>query len=97
MLSSLDSSKACGPDGVSPAVLKHCAKELTPYFVTSFNLSMEQSKVPTSWKLANIIPVHKKSDSDPVSNYRKVSLLNILSKVMEKCIHNHVSIIRPYE
>ena len=30
VLSNLDGSKACGPDGVSPAVLKHCAKELTP-------------------------------------------------------------------
>ena len=96
VLSSLDGSKACGPDGVSPAVLKQCAKELTPSLVTLFNLSMEQSKVPTSWKLANVIPVHKKGDRNPVSNYRPVSLLVILSKVMEYCIYNHVSIIRPY-
>ena len=60
MLSSLDGSKACGPDGVSPAVLKQCAKELTPSFVSLFNLSMEQSNVPTSWNLANVIPAHKK-------------------------------------
>ena len=31
VLSSLDSSKACGPDVVSPAVSKQCAKELTPF------------------------------------------------------------------
>ena len=37
VLSSLDDSKACGPDGVSPAVLKQCAKELTPSLVTLFN------------------------------------------------------------
>ena len=48
VLSSLDGSKACGPDGVSPAVLKHCAKELSPSLVTLCNLSMEQLKVPTS-------------------------------------------------
>ena len=47
VLSSLDGSKACGPDGVSPAVIKQCAKELTPSLVTLFNLNMEQSKVPT--------------------------------------------------
>ena len=35
--SSLDGSKACRPDGVSPTVLKHCAKELTPSFVSLFN------------------------------------------------------------
>ena len=60
VLSSLDGSKACGPDGVSPAVSKQCDKVLTSSLVTLFNLSMEQSKVPTSWKLANVIPVHKK-------------------------------------
>ena len=41
VLSSLDGSKACGPDGVSPAVLKQCAKELTPSLVSLFNFSME--------------------------------------------------------
>ena len=60
VLSSLDGSKACGPDGVLPAVLKQCAKELTPSLVTLFNLSMEQSEVPISWKLVNVIPVIKR-------------------------------------
>ena len=54
---------------------------------------MKQSNVPISRKLANARHIHKKCDSDPVSNYRPVSLLGILSKVMEKCIHNRVSII----
>ena len=60
---------------------------------------MEQSKVPNSWKLAIVIPVHKKGDRDPVSNYRPVSLLSrpIVSKVMEKFIHNNVSIIKSYQ
>ena len=50
----------CRPDGVPPAVLKHCAKELAPSLVTLYNIGMEQSKVSISWKLANVIPVHKK-------------------------------------
>ena len=50
----------CRPDGVSPAVLKHCDKELAPSLVTLYNIGMEQSKVFISWKLANVIPVHKK-------------------------------------
>ena len=48
MLSGLDGRKACGSDGVSPAVLKHCAKEFAPSLVTLFNLSIEQSKVHIS-------------------------------------------------
>ena len=33
---------------------------MNPFLGTLFNLSMEQSKVHTSWKLANGIPAHKK-------------------------------------
>ena len=54
MPSSLDCNKACGPDGVSRAVLK-CAKEMNPFLVTLFNLGMEQCKFPTSWTLGNAI------------------------------------------
>ena len=75
---------------MSPVVFKKCAKELAPSLVTLFNLGMEQSTVPTSWKLASVIHVHKKGDRDPVFNYRPVSLLSIVTKVMKKCIHNHV-------
>ena len=69
---------------MSPAVL--CSKEMDPSLVTLFNLSMEQSKVPTSCKLVNVIPAHRVA----VSNYRSISLLNIVSKVMEKpCYYNY--------
>ena len=66
---------------------------MAPFLVALFNLSMEQYKVPTSRKLANVIHVHKKGDRDPAANYRPISLLSIVSKVIEKCIHNHVNII----
>ena len=93
----MDCNEACGPDGVSSAVLTKWAKELAPSLVTLFNLSLEQSKVPTSWKLSKVSPVHSKSGRDPVSNYIPVSLLSIVSEVLGKCIHNfhnsHVSII----
>ena len=83
VLANLDGSKACGPDGVSPAVLKQCAKELTHSLVTLFNLSMEQSKVPTFGNWPTLYLSIKKGNRDPVSNYRPVSLLIVVSKVME--------------
>ena len=39
VLSILDGSKACGLHGVSPAVLKHCVKELASSLVALFNFS----------------------------------------------------------
>ena len=41
---------------------------------------------PNNWKIANVIPVHKKGNKQLVSNYRPVSLLPICSKIFEKLI-----------
>ena len=38
------------------------------------------------WKLANIIPIHKKGDISNVENYRPISLLGVTSKVLERCV-----------
>ena len=55
-----------------------------------FNLSMRLSQVPNMWKCAYVSPIHKKGDRDKVNNYRPVSLLSIVSKIMERCIYNHI-------
>ena len=46
--------------------------------------------IPTQWKQANVVPVHKKGNKSQVSNYRTISLLCIVSKVMERYIYNSV-------
>ena len=42
------------------------------------------------WKCAYVSPIQKKGDRDKVNNYRPVSLLSIVSKIMERCIYNHI-------
>lgn len=42
------------------------------------------------FKEANIIPIHKKEDKEPVTNYCPVSLLSCASKVMERCVLNKI-------
>ena len=52
--------------------------------------------IPTQWKQANVVPVHKKGNKSQVSNYRPISLLCIVSKVMERYIYNSVyNIVEP--
>ena len=85
-LSSLDSSKACGDDGIPGRVLKHCAGSLSYPLWLLFNLSMREGEFPQSWKLASIVPVYKKGDRKDVSNYRPISLLSLVAKTMEKLV-----------
>ncbi|MCG8431742.1 MAG: hypothetical protein MJA29_11285, partial [Candidatus Omnitrophica bacterium] len=90
VLENLNGTKACGPDNVSPRVLKACASALCRSLSFIFNVSMQTGTVPTDWKLANVVPVFKKKDRESVENYRGISLLSVVSKVMERCIFNQV-------
>ena len=90
LLRNLDVNKALGPDGIPARVLKECANELAPSLCYLFNKSLSLSVVPSQWKLAHVVPIHKKGSKEHVSNYRPVSLLCILSKVLERCVFNRL-------
>ena len=86
----LDVSKATGPDGISPRLLKYAARELSYPLALLFNKSLRLGVFPSSWKIANVIPVFKNGEREIVSNYRPISLLSIIGKTMEKCIFTHL-------
>ncbi len=90
-LQNLDPSKAHGPDGLPSRILKECAHQLAPSIHYLFTKSLKISQVPAEWKLANIIPIHKKGNKNHVKNYRPISLLSIVSKTLERCVLNHIS------
>ena len=45
--------------------------------------------MPDIWKEANVSPIHKKNKPSDVSNYRPISLLRTVSKVLEKNVHKY--------
>jgi len=90
ILKTLKSSKAGGPDGISPRMLKETASTIAAPLTRLFNLSMQKGIFPHIWKQANVIPIFKKGEKSSPKNYRPVSLLNILGKIMEKIIFKHM-------
>ena len=56
-------------------------KTFLHYFV---NLSLRSGTFPTEMKLAKVIPLHKKKSRLEAGNYRPVSILQIISKHLEK-------------
>ena len=90
-LQNLDPTKAHGPDGFPSRILKECAYQLAPSLLYLFTKSLRLSQIPAEWKLANIIPLHKKGAKDHVENYRSISLLSIISKTLERCVLNQLS------
>ena len=57
-----------------------------PSSTVLFNRSLREGNIPREWKLANIVPFHKKNEKAYVENYLPISLLGIVSKVMERCV-----------
>ena len=51
-----------------------------------FNSCVNQSMFPDMWKKSNICPIHKKGDTQTISNYRPVSLLPVCGKIFERLI-----------
>ena len=86
ILSGLDANKAYGPDNLSSRILKECANVLASSLTLLFKKSFASGHIPTQWEQANVVPVHKKGNKSQVSNYRPISLLCIVSKVMERYI-----------
>ena len=87
-LLTLKENTSCGPDGISPIFLKNCAATLAlPIFII-FKNSILSCTFPARWKDANITPVHKSGSTHDVNNYRPISLLSVISKILERFAHD---------
>ena len=86
-LEKLNVNKASGPDGIPALVLRTAAAELATPLAQLFQLCFNKGYMPAQWKVADVIPCFKKGDKHSPSNYRPISLLSVLSKVMERLIN----------
>jgi len=57
---------------------------------TVFTTSINSGLIPQEWKIHKIVPVLKSGDKTSTKNYRVISLLCIISKVLERLIYNKV-------
>ena len=91
ILNRLDINKSSGLDKIPAKLLKMCAIIIANPLSKLFNKSLQLGKFPSPWKKACVTPIFKKkgSNSDP-TNYRPISLLPNLSKILEKLVFNKV-------
>ena len=89
-LTNLNPHKASGIDDIPAAVLKNCAHALAQPIHYLFTTSINSETIPSEWKTQKITPVHKSGDKTSVTNYRPISLLCIISKVLERLIYDKI-------
>ena len=85
-LKMLNVNKATGSDGIPARLLRETVDIITPSLPKLFNKSLQHAIIPDEWKVANVVPVYKKGWKDCVENYRPISLLPLVSKLLERCI-----------
>ena len=82
------SSATCKLDSIPTPLLKSCLNEILQPITDIVNLSLKDASVPDEMKKAVVIPLIKKIslDKDNMKNYRPVSNLNFISKIIEKIV-----------
>ena len=84
---SMKAKKSTGFDEVSNKLIKDIQVEIREPIMDIINTSLCTGQVPQAWKTAKIIPLHKSGDKTDTNNYRPISLLSALSKILEKVVH----------
>ena len=86
MLKYVYTARASGLNGVLPYFLKHCSASRAPTLTLFINESLATGIVPDIFKVANVCPLFKNDDPYNAQNYRPISLLPIISKLLEKVV-----------
>ena len=88
LLKQLNPAKSAGIDNLSGKFLKEGAPVLDSPITDLVNLSISLSLIPDDCKIAKLKPLYKKEAKTKPKNYRPISLLPLLSKIIERIIHN---------
>ncbi|CAB4037464.1 Hypothetical predicted protein, partial [Paramuricea clavata] len=84
----LDQNKSTGLDGISAYFIKSSIHSIAPIILRICNMSIENGVFPNMWKKARLIPIYKAKTRTERNNYRPISILPILSKLLERHVAN---------
>ena len=87
-LLSLKTNKAIGLDNISARLLKCVARAICPLITKVLNLSIRTGNFPEIWKCSKVAALFKTGDRTDASNYRPISILPTMSKILEKLVHS---------
>ena len=103
-LKCLKLKNATGIDGLPARLFKDSAVVIADRVTHLVNLSIKSGTVPSEWKQAKVVPLFKSGNKDDLDNYRPISILSILSKILEKAVFHQLhsyrsknSLLSPYQ
>ena len=86
IINQLNNKTSCGHDGISLSLIKKINEPLTYPVTKLINKSLQEAFVPEALKVAKVIPIYKTKDKQLLQNYRPISVLPSMSKILEKIV-----------
>lgn len=83
---SLKPKNSAGPDEIPTKIIKIAALTIPHVFQHIINQSLSTGFIHQRCKNAILIPIHKKNDKLNMTNYRPISIINSISKILEKIV-----------
>ena len=90
IVAKLPTKRSSGHDNISNILLKEIIENIAHVLCVIFNKSLEQGEFPSTMKLAEVVPLYKGKEHFLEMNYRLISLLTTISKVLEKIVYQRV-------
>jgi hypothetical protein len=90
LLSGLYSKKATGLDKISCKIIKMAALVIADSLTYLVNQTITLSSFPDEWKMARVIPLYRCGHRNIPGNYRHISILPTISKIMERILYNQL-------
>lgn len=90
VITGLKDTSSVGWDNIPTSIIKRFKHFLAPPLTHIFQICLTEGIFPKCLKKAIVIPVHKAGDKSCVNNYRPISILPALSKILEKIINNRL-------
>lgn len=85
-LSELDIKTTLDNDGICNLLLKSCSNSLSYPLFLIFQTSLSTGKFLDCWKIAHVVPIHKSGCKQDISNYRPISKIQCIPKLLEKIV-----------
>lgn len=89
-INSLKTNSAPGIDGINSKIIKYSHLHFVVPLVHIINLIFRTGKVPSSFKVAVVTPVHKAGNKSDINNYRPISVIGSFAKIFEKCLKDRL-------
>ena len=84
------SKNSTGLDRISSKKLKHMPDKIFFHLSEIFNMSLSQGKFIDSFKIAKVVPIFKDGSRTDIGNYRPISLVSNIGKILEKIVNKRI-------